>query len=164
MFLTKYRFAATGKNIMYFPNSTFTFENISVGSNVYIGPNAYFASEHAKIKIASYVVFGPNVTIMGGDHNSSVIGRHIYEVTKKLPENDADVVIGEGAWIGANVTILKGVTISDGSIVGAGSVVVHSIPEYTIAVGNPAKVIKKRFSKKDLTKHKGIINSRKHDP
>jgi acetyltransferase-like isoleucine patch superfamily enzyme len=52
--------------------------------------------------------------------------------------------IGDRVWIGANVTILKGVTIGNDAVVGAGSVVTKDVPERAIAVGNPAKVIKYR--------------------
>jgi acetyltransferase-like isoleucine patch superfamily enzyme len=55
--------------------------------------------------------------------------------------------IGDRVWIGANVTILKGVTIGNDAVVGAGSVVTKDIPAKAIAVGNPAKVIKYRQEK-----------------
>ena len=54
-----------------------------------------------------------------------------------------DVIIGEGCWIGQNVCILPGVCIGKKSVIGAGAVVTKSIPDYSIAVGNPARVIKK---------------------
>ena len=53
------------------------------------------------------------------------------------------VNIGDNCWIGGSVTILPGVTIGDGCTIGAGSVVVKDIPSYSVAVGNPAKVIRK---------------------
>ncbi|MCT7525393.1 hypothetical protein N5T77_10065 [Aliarcobacter cryaerophilus] len=53
------------------------------------------------------------------------------------------VVIKEGAWIGANSIILPGVTIGKNSVIGAGSIVTKSIPDFSVAVGNPAKIIKK---------------------
>ena len=56
-----------------------------------------------------------------------------------------DTVIGNDVWIGQNATILPGVTIGDGAIIGASSVVGSDIAPYTIAVGNPARAIKKRF-------------------
>ncbi|MFC1825969.1 DapH/DapD/GlmU-related protein [Thermodesulfobacteriota bacterium] len=54
------------------------------------------------------------------------------------------VTIGKEVWVGMGVLILPGVTIGDGAIIGAGSVVIKDIPPYTVAVGNPCKVIKKR--------------------
>jgi virginiamycin A acetyltransferase len=57
-----------------------------------------------------------------------------------------DVKVGNSVWIGDSVIILSGVTIGDGAILGAGSIVTKDIPAYAIAVGNPAKVIKYRFS------------------
>ena len=58
--------------------------------------------------------------------------------------------IGNDVWVGANSIILKGVKIGDGAIIGAGSVVTKNIPAYAIAAGNPAKIIKFRYSKKDI--------------
>lgn len=63
---------------------------------------------------------------------------------RTIPEpTSKPISIGDDVWIGANVTILKGVSIGKGSVIGAGSVVSRSIPEYSIAAGNPAKVIRK---------------------
>lgn len=58
-----------------------------------------------------------------------------------------EITIGNGVWIGDSVILLSGVHIGDGAVIGAGSVVTKSIPPYSIAVGNPAKVIKYRFDK-----------------
>lgn len=55
---------------------------------------------------------------------------------------DKPVVIGDKTWLGANVTVLPGVTIGEGAVIGAGSVVTKDIPPYTVAVGNPCRVVK----------------------
>ena len=88
------------------------------------------------------MVIGPNLTIITGDHNTSVLGNYICETMQKRPEDDQDVIIESDVWIGCNVTILKGVTIGENSVIGAGSVVSGSIPANCIAAGNPCKVIK----------------------
>lgn len=62
------------------------------------------------------------------------------------------VIIGNDVWIGTNVVILRGVTIGDGAVIGAGAVVTKDIPPYAIAVGNPAKVIKYRFTEEQIQK------------
>ena len=92
-------------------------------------------------------MMGPRVTIITGDHRIDIKGKCMAEVSdeEKLPENDKDVVIEDDVWVGANVTILKGVRISTGSVIAAGAVVVKDVPSYSIVGGTPAKIIKKRF-------------------
>ena len=77
--------------------------------------------------------------IMGGDWGSA-LAPHTNELPLK-----GDTVVGNDVWIGQNVTVLPGVHIGDGAIIGANSVVSKDIPPYTIAVGNPCVVKKKRF-------------------
>ena len=79
-----------------------------------------------------------------------------------LPENDQDVTIEDGVWVGCNVTILKGVTIGRGAVVGAGSLVTKDIPPYSIAVGNPARVIKSRFTEAQIEEYETILKKRGH--
>ena len=79
---------------------------------------------------------------------------------EKLPENDQDVHIEEGVWVGCNATILKGVTIGKGAVVAAGSVVTKDVLPYSIVGGNPAKVIKYRFTPEQIEKHESIIKER----
>jgi len=117
--------------------------NIEIGNDVFIGKNAYISIHHS-LKIGDSVMLGPNVTIIGGDHNFAVKGRKMCHV--KSGGINLPIVIEDDVWIGANVTILKGVIIGEGSVIGAGSVVTKDIPKYTIVAGNPAKVIRKRFN------------------
>lgn len=135
-------------------------ENISIGNETYIGPKALFYSTNAQLIIGKKVVFGPSVTIITGDHRTDVIGKYIKDVTQKLPENDKDVIIEDDVWIGTNVTILKGVTIGCGSIIAAGAVVTKSFPPYSIVGGCPAKLLKKRFSDKEIIEHENILYSK----
>ena len=72
---------------------------------------------------------------------------------EKLPENDQPVTIEDGVWVGANVTVLKGVTIGRGSVVAAGAVVTKSFPPYSIIGGVPAKLIRMRFTEEEITEH-----------
>ncbi len=138
----------------------FTFKNISVGNNVYIGPNAVFMSALAKIYIGNDVMFGPNVTIITGDHRIDKVGEYMINVTEKEKKNDLDIVIEDDVWIGANALILKGVTIGTGSVIGGGAIVVRDVPPYTIYVGSPSQKIKERFSKEKIELHKKLLENK----
>lgn len=114
----------------------------------------------AKLKIKKHFVSGPGLTIITGDHHY-IVGRYLDELREcdKIPENDKDVIIEEDVWCGANVTILKGVTIGRSSIIAAGSVVTKDIPAYSIAGGIPAKVIKKKWNDNEISMHEMFLNS-----
>lgn len=142
-----------GKRIIFDPFDYFSFKTIKVGSDVYIGPGAYFSTTHSYIDIGSKVMFGPNVSLLGGDHNVSKIGAFMFDVEEKNEFTDAPIIIEDDVWIGANVTILKGVRIGEGSIVAAGAVVNKNVESYSIYGGLPAKKIKSRFNSQDLENH-----------
>ena len=156
------KFAECGNNVYVGHYGDFIPSHIHCGSNVYIGAHASFIASIAHIYIGNYVMFGPHVTIRGGDHRMDVIGKHIYEIkdSEKEPHNDADVRIEDGAWIGCNVTILKGVTIGRGAVVAAGAVVVDNVPPYAIVGGVKAKVLKYRFSPEDIEIHEELLKQR----
>ena len=122
-------------------------QNISIGDSVYIGQNAVLMAAGAPIEIKGHFMSGPGLTIITGDHRIDIRGKYMDEVTveEKLPENDQKVIIEEDVWCGANVTILKGVTIGRGSVIAAGAVVTKNVGEYEIWGGVPARKLKNRF-------------------
>jgi acetyltransferase-like isoleucine patch superfamily enzyme len=91
----------------------------------------------AIVKIGNRTKFGPGVSIFAATHPTTVQGR------RDGIDYSKEVTIGHDCWIGGNTVILPGVTIGDGVTIGASSVVTKSIPSYSIAVGSPARVIKK---------------------
>lgn len=110
-----------------------------IGCNVIINQYCRFYSSQqikdAYIEIHDNVVISPQVTFFSAGHDYKQL---------TLPDIAASIVVEEHAWIGGNSIILPGVTIGKGSVVGAGSVVSKSIPPWSVATGNPARVIKKR--------------------
>ena len=134
-------------------------ENLSVGDYTLIPKGSTFYCTIAPLTIGKKVIFGPKPTIITGDHRTDYIGKHLIDVTdaEKLPGQDLPVVIEDGVWCGANVTILKGVTIGRGSIVAAGAVVTKSCAPYSIIGGVPAKLIKMRFSPEQIIEHERLL-------
>lgn len=118
-------------------------ENIFISDKVSIGTEAWmYATPKSKIIIKDGTIIAPRCKIYTRNHN------YDSEDLKAIPYDDiqwvADVIINEGCWIGESVIILPGVELGKGVIVGAGSVVTKSIPDYAVVAGNPAKIVKYR--------------------
>lgn len=109
-------------------------ERIQLGEGMAIGP-ACTLGAHAPIRFGKAVRLSKGVTLetAGLDFSS---GRPPYKHVSR------PITIGEGAWIGARAFVLGGVTIGEFAIIGAGSVVTKDVPPYSIAVGNPARVVR----------------------
>ncbi len=127
--------------------------NIIFGKFVSVnGPGTRIVAKINKITIGSFTSIASNCVIQEFNHKfnrltSYYINKNIFNNTIEDDiESKGDIVIGEDVWIGTGTTILSGVNIGRGSIIGANSVVTKDIPPYSIAVGNPAHIIKKRFS------------------
>ena len=112
---------------------------IFIGDNVHIGEYSIVASSK-EIVIKDDVTIGPHTVVVDLDH----VYAKIEEPINKQGFHCEKIVVEEDVWIGANCSILKGVTIGKGSVVGAGSVVTHDIAPYSVVVGVPARLIKKR--------------------
>lgn len=111
------------------------------GYNIYSGENVYFnvncvVLDTMKVEIGNNVFFGPSVQIYTATHPLVAVERRTVEFSKP-------VSIGNDCWIGGNAVICPGVKIGNGCVIGAGAVVTKDIPANCLAVGNPAKVIRK---------------------
>jgi acetyltransferase-like isoleucine patch superfamily enzyme len=96
-----------------------------------------------RVEIGAYTLLAPNVSIVGGDHVMDKAGTPIiFSGRPKMPRT----VIGRDCWLGANVIVMAGSMIGDGSVVAAGSVVTKSIPPMEVWGGVPARKIKERFA------------------
>lgn len=131
-------------------------KNLYLGNFSSIGSECLFLNSKANIYIGDYVMIAPRVTIVTGNHKFDIPGMYMQQIndSMKTKEDDVDIIIGNDVWIGTGAIILKGVKIGDGAIVGAGSVVTRDVLPYTIVAGNPAKVIKNRFTDEQLKLHK----------
>ncbi len=110
-------------------------KHIEVGKNFFANYNCCII-DVAKVKIGDYCQMAPNVAIYTAGHPIHPDSRNsAYEYGKAI-------TIGDNVWIGGNTVICPGVTIGDSVVIGAGSVVTHDIPAWTVAAGNPCRVIR----------------------
>lgn len=156
-----------------FVKNTITRKNIIVGDYTYYddknGSDKF--EEHVthhydfigdKLVIGKFcsIASGVEFVMNGANHNMKGFSTYPFNIfgngwEKVVPSVDelpikGDTVVGNDVWIGQNVTILPGVKIGDGAIIGANSIVASDIPAYYVAVGNPCKVVKKRFDDKTI--------------
>lgn len=152
------------KKVIYFLKTGVVIDAVTkVGQGTYIGRY----TDVNDSKIGKYCSIGPGCKIGLYNHRFDTVTTHPFIKYKSFGVLDTDyynpnykynstkknnLVIGNDVWIGANVVVLRGVTIGDGAIIGAGSVVTKDVPPYSIAVGNPAKVIKYRFNDERIDK------------
>lgn len=118
---------------------------ISIGNYSYIGKRNFFSSGK-EILIKDYFMSGVNCQFLGSDH---VMDNPLKPYVSTGTTSNNKIEIGLNNWFGANVTVVGNVNIGRGSIIGACSLVTKDIPPFSLAVGSPAKVIK-RFSFKDM--------------
>ncbi len=132
-----------GKNFILARNGMLVCKGgkIIIGDNVSIGGNTYIISE-TKIEFGSHIlVAGNSYIIAGGNHSFK---RRDVPIIEQESYSKGGIKICSDVWIGAGVVIIDGVKIGKGAIVGASSLVLKNVPEYTIVGGVPAKVIKER--------------------
>ncbi len=122
--------------------------NVEIGDDVYIGPECWFMTSEARIRIGSGVIFGPQVAIITGNHNTGDLDKRMFDVTDKRPFDDEDVTIEDDVWIGFRATVLKGVRVGTGSVIAAGAVVTRDVAPFDVVAGIPAKRL---YNRRNLT-------------
>ena len=119
----------------------------TIGNNVIIGMNCIFVDNH-KITIGNNVMIASGVQLCTATHPIKKEERIVKNWSPEIQRNwyhtyAKPIEIGNDCWIGANATILPGVSIGNNVVIGAGSVVTKNIPDNSLAIGVPSKVIKK---------------------
>ena len=137
------------RNLAYFVSA----HGFEIGDYSYGSPDIRMMWSNARLVVGKYCSIAEGVQfILGGNHPLDhattfplfkMSGR---ETASEGPFSRGDIVIGSDVWIGADATVLSGVTIADGAIIGACAVVASDVAPYSIVVGNPARLIRKRFS------------------
>lgn len=137
-----------------FVGNLFPIKCVSVGAYSYGMLNVYsYFAENEGLRIGNFVSIAPGtIFLLGGNHQTKTITSFpLYSVLNSIEyhkdaESRGEIIIEDEVWIGMNVLILSGVKIGKGAIVAAGAVVTQNVPPYAIIGGNPAKVIRYRFS------------------
>jgi len=121
------------------------------------GPNVCIIGRMHGVRIGAFCSIARNVSIQEDSHNPHRITTYFVEtnvlnipLSSNANVSKGPVVIGNDVWIGAGAQIMSGVKVSDGAIIGAGAVVTKDVPPYAVAVGNPAKVVRYRFSEEKI--------------
>ena len=110
-------------------------KHIHFGRFVYVNFGCTFVDD-THIYVGDYTQFGPHVVLATAGHPI------LPELRKKGYQYNAPIRIGRNCWLGANVSVMPGVTIGDNVVIGAGSVVTKDIPSNVIAVGNPCRILR----------------------
>jgi acetyltransferase-like isoleucine patch superfamily enzyme len=133
------RRATLGRGVAISPTASFAnAHNLVIGDHVHIGANCTLWAGHgtARILVGEHALFAPGVMITAANYrfnDGAPVSRQLM--------NEADVVIGRDVWLGYGCVVLPGVTVGDGAILGAGTVVREDVPPRAIVAGNPAAVV-----------------------
>lgn len=120
---------------------------VTIGNDTHIQPGCQFSAYKGSIKIGRRVEIAPQCSFYPYNHGTAAE----HPVRMQPLQSKGDIIIGDDAWLGVGVIVLDGAKIGTGAVIGAGSIVTRDIPDYAIAVGTPAQVVKMRTSTPALT-------------
>jgi acetyltransferase-like isoleucine patch superfamily enzyme len=155
--LQRHRFGAIGRGTTYDPTtSTISHpENFFLGRNIFIGGHAVMSAVDVPVVIGDDTIIGPGLCLISGNHRYDLPGVAFRAIERG---DNAPITIGRNVWIGARVIVLRGVTIGDAAVIGAGSVVTRDVEPFAVAVGSPARRIRWRFEGADRERHQSFID------
>lgn len=134
---------------------------MTYGKYTYGTPNVLWRNDDAKLTVGKFCSIASNVNIyLGGNHRQDWVSTYPFgHINKNIfdnsdgsghPSTKGDIVIGNDVWIGNNTTIMSGVTIGDGAVIANNSHVVKNVEPYSLVGGNPAKIIRYRFTPEQI--------------
>jgi acetyltransferase-like isoleucine patch superfamily enzyme len=135
----------------------------SIGDFTYGNPRIFYYGDATKLSIGKFCSIADNVDIfLGGNHRTDWASTYPFNVLNEYfpngkavvghPASKGDVIIGNDVWIGQGAKILSGVTIGNGAVIGAYAVVAKDVAPYEIVIGNPMRVVRKRFDDATIAK------------
>jgi len=127
-------------------------ENLAIGERVSIHPYCYFAGS-GKIEIGDFTGIANHVTFVSEIHNN----HDVHQMLKLQGTRPLPIKIGVDCWIGSQSIILGGTELGRGVVICAGSVVSGKIPDYSVVIGNPARVISNRLKKYNQELEKKVL-------
>lgn len=144
-----------------FLNNKEDFKGVNIGDFTYGWPELLFWTDECKI--GKFCSFAAGVKIFGGgEHRIDCVTTYPFPIMSNIfpfvkdvgdyPTSKGPTVIKNDVWIGANALILSGVTIGNGAVIGAGALVSKDVPDYAVMGGNPARLIRYRFSAEQIKK------------
>lgn len=144
-----------GKNtILLYPLRIYSPASVHIEENVKITHGlTIINSPTEKVIIKKYAVLAANCTIITNNHRKTINIPQFLLVASHINDKSANVIIEEDAWIAAGVTIMAGVHIGRGSIIGTNSLVTKDVPPYAVVSGTPATIKKRVFSIPQIIKH-----------
>lgn len=146
-----YSFRSVGKNVRLGRRLFISKRRVSIGSDVYIGAYSYLDGD---ILIGNDVMLANHVAIVGGDHVFRTVGIATFAAPR---EHWNPTRIEDNCWIGHAAIILNGITIGQGAMVAAGSIVTRDVAPYAIVAGNPARVLGSRFAEAQQREHETML-------
>ena len=132
---------------------------VFIGEDTSIGDHCRLQCVNSEIHIGNHVMLAAEVAIHGGNHRFDIVGRYINSIgnDEHRPSDDGDVIIEDDCWIGGRATIMKGVTVGRGSVIGGGSIITCNIEPYSVVVG-VNKIVRKRFTEEEIEMHESLLN------
>jgi len=135
-------------------------KNVELYEHTILSPGAEILAGRAKFIMKKYSGAAENLTVITGTHLNKVGWWYLNITNDMKPDKlDRDIIVEEDVWMGMNVTLLQGVHLGRGSIVGSGAVVRNNVPPYSIVIGNPAKVVGFKFTPEEIIEHEKMLYS-----